>query len=216
MGGARWQRSTDPKTEDVKSGSRKDAKTQRGVALARRYGEIRQGLGDYGRRREQTPTRPRRRASEKENTMRKRKRWLPRRRSRRAPPTHHFYPEGWQADDWIVPFGDGEHACLHHGHPDPDDHSGCGPTIFCCSKACASYTDLFPDSVEAQADWQLTEAAHIATWMDAGVNVLFFVFCDPERPDGLLVIGLGGEEARQVLLKKVPLDRYAGEAQRLR
>ena len=148
--------------------------------------------------------------------MRKRKRWLPRRRSRRAPPTHHFYPEGWQADDWIVPFGDGEHACLHHGHPDPDDHSGCGPTIFCCSKACASYTDLFPDSVEAQADWQLTEAAHIATWMDAGVNVLFFVFCDPERPDGLLVIGLGGEEARQVLLKKVPLDRYAGEAQRLR
>ena len=192
------------------------AKAQRRATLEGLYGEIRQGLGAHARHRVQIPTQARGDAAENENAMKKRNRWPRRRRSGRAPRTHHFYPKKWQTDDWLVPFGDGEHACLHHGHPDPDDHSGCGPTIFCCSKACASYTSLFPDSVEAHADWQLTEAAHIATWMDTGVNVLFFVFCDPERPDGLLVIGLGGEEARQVLIKKVPLDPYAGEAQRLR
>ena len=148
--------------------------------------------------------------------MKKRKKRPRFRRSGRARRTHHRYPKGWHADDWLVPFGDGEHACLHHGHPDPDDHSGCGPTIFCCLKASTLYTGLVPDSEEAHAEWQLTEAGHIATWMDAGVNVLFFVFCDPERADGLLVIGLAGEEARQVLLKELPLAPYAREAERLR
>ena len=176
----------------------------------------RQGLGPPPHHRVQTRALERWCAAEKVNGMKKRKKRPRRRRFGRAPRTHHHYPKGWNADDWIVPFGDGEHACLHHGHSDPDDHSGCGPSIFCCSKACASYTDLFPDSVEARADWQLTEAGHIATWMDAGVNVLFFVFCEPERPDGLLVIGLAGDKARQVLLKEIPLDPYAGEAQRLR
>ena len=147
--------------------------------------------------------------------MKKHNRRLRRRRSGRAPRTHHRYPKTWKADDWLVPFGDGEHACLHHGHTDPEDHSACGPTVFCCSIAAALYTSLYPESTEAHAEWQLTEAGHIATWMDAGVNVLFFVFCNPVRPDGLLVIRLAGMEARQVLLKKVPLDRYADEAQRL-
>ena len=140
-------------------------------------------------------------------------------RSRRVGP--HVYPEGWHSDDWVVPFGDGEHACIHHGHEDPEDHSLCGPIIFCCLKAAAMYMDLAPESAEAHAEWELTEAAHIATWMEPsdrgpGANVLFFVFCDPVRPDGLLAIGLERAAAREVLLRRVPLERYAGEAERLR
>jgi hypothetical protein len=77
------------------------------------------------------------------------------------------------------------------------------------------YTDLFPEGAEARAEWQPTGATHIATWMDAGVNVLYFVFCDPTRPEGLLAIGLLGQHGRQVLLKRVPLDQYADEAERL-
>lgn len=39
----------------------------------------------------------------------------------------------------MVPFQDGG-ACIHHGHAtDPDDHSLCGPSIFCCRKAAARY-----------------------------------------------------------------------------
>jgi hypothetical protein len=83
------------------------------------------------------------------------------------------------------------------------------------------YLSLFPDSAEAGADWQPTEAAHIATWTKAndtgpGVNVLYFVFCDPTRSDGLLVIGLRRPEARAVLFRDVPLERQVDNAQRLR
>ena len=54
-------------------------------------------------------------------------------------------------------------------------------------KSALTYTDLEPESDEAHAEWKLTEAEHIATWMEPsdtspGVNVLFFVFCDPARP----------------------------------
>ena len=52
--------------------------------------------------------------------------------------------------------------------------------------------------------------------MDAGVNTLYFVFCDPERSDGLLVMGLVGQRAREMLLKRVPLEQYAGKTERLR
>ena len=144
--------------------------------------------------------------------MKRRNKRPQRRRSSRPPRTHHVYPQGWKAGDWVVPFEYGEHACIHHGHTDPDDHSSCGPAIFCCEKAASLYVELFPESIEARSEWQLTEAAHIATWLDAGVNVLYFVFCDPHRQHGVLAIGLAGQHARQVLFKRVSLERYADEA----
>ena len=82
------------------------------------------------------------------------------------------------------------------------------------------YMDLEPESAEAHAQWELTEAEHIATWLEPsdtgpGVNVLYFVFCDPVRPNGLLAIGLDRTAARQVLFRRVPLERYADRADRL-
>ncbi len=133
--------------------------------------------------------------------MTKRKRRFKRRLSTHPGRTRHSYPKGRKPDDWVVPFKDGEHACIHHGHTNPDDHGLCGPTIFCCAKAASLYVDIFPKGAEARSEWQLTDAAHLATWMDAGVNVFYFVFCDPERSDGLLVMCLIGQYAREVLLK---------------
>ncbi len=56
----------------------------------------------------------------------------------------------------------------------------------------------------------------IAEWMDAGVNVIYFVFCDPVRPAGLLATGLVGQAAVDVLLKRVPVTQYAHRPDRLR
>ena len=75
----------------------------------------------------------------------------PRRSPRARAGTHHVYPEGRRPGDWCVPFEDGEHACIHHGHTAPDDHSQCGPSIFCCRKAAELYIALYPDSAEARA-----------------------------------------------------------------
>jgi hypothetical protein len=132
---------------------------------------------------------------------------------RRSP--WHIFPQGWQANQWLVPYV-GENAAIIHGHTDAEDHSLCGPVLFCCANSQELYLEAFPESNEAQASWELTQAEHIITWLDAGVNVLYFVFCDPVRPQGLLTGGLSGEEARQVVLKVIPIEQFAEKATRLR
>lgn len=126
----------------------------------------------------------------------------------------HVYPDGWQPDHWLIPF-DEDNAVIHHGHSDPDDHSLCGPTLYCCAKSASMFMDAFPESGEAQANWEMTDAAHVATWLDAGVKVLYFVFCDPESPEGLLAGGFTDEKAREVLFKIVPIEEFAPRANRL-
>lgn len=127
----------------------------------------------------------------------------------------HIYPPGWKDLHWLVPFS-GDNAVIHHGHSDPDDHSLCGPTLFCCAKSQQLFVESFPDSEEAKATWELVEADHIAAWMASGVNVLYFIFCDPVRPKGLLAGGLSGQDARRALHKEVPLEQFADRATRLR
>lgn len=127
----------------------------------------------------------------------------------------HHLPKRWRPFDWLVPFIDNQ-ACIHHGHGlDDDDHSRCGPVLFCCGKAAARYQDRFPQSDEARADWQLTDADHIARWLEKGVAVLYFIFCDPQRPEGLWAIGLSEEPLRQTLYKQLALEAHLDRADRL-
>jgi hypothetical protein len=76
--------------------------------------------------------------------------------------------------------------------------------------------ELYPESVPARASWEPTAAALILSWLDAGVNVVYFVFCDPVRPEGLLAGGLSAEEARLVLSQQVLLEQYAEQAGRIK
>ena len=127
----------------------------------------------------------------------------------------HIYPPDWKETHWLVPY-QGENALIRHGHTSPDDHSLCGPVLFCCAKSQQLYLETFPEDETTKASWELTEADHIAAWLASGVGVLYFVFCDPVRPQGLLTGGLSGEEARHVLNKNTPLEAYADRATRLR
>lgn len=131
---------------------------------------------------------------------------------RRSP--WHIYPRGWKTNQWLVPFS-GDNAIIHHGHASPDDHSLCGPMVYCCAKSQRLFIEAFPDSAEAKADWQLTDATHISAWLDAGVQVIYFIFCDPIRPEGLLAGGLSGREAQQALFKEIHLEQFADRSSRL-
>jgi len=127
----------------------------------------------------------------------------------------HHLPKRWRPFDWLVPFIDNQ-ACIQHGHGlADDDHSRCGPALFCCRKAAERYGALFPDCAEIEADWQLTTADHIARWLDKGVPVLYFIFCDPRRPQGLWIIGLSGEPLRQTLYQQLALEAHLDHATRL-
>lgn len=133
--------------------------------------------------------------------------------ARRSP--WHIYPPGWKSNHWLVPY-QGDAALIHHGHSDASDHSQCGPLLFCCAKAQQTFVEGFPESDEAKADWGLTEAEHIHEWMQHGVQVLYFIFCDPVSPRGLFAGGLSGEQARQALFRERLLEEFTGNATRLR
>ncbi len=120
----------------------------------------------------------------------------------------HEYPEGWQPHDWLVPTAKG-HAIIRHGHTDPMDHSACGPTLFCCARAARLYSKAFPDASESKAQWQLIEARTILSWIDGGVRVAYFVFCDPESETELRAVGVSElGNVRDVVNKAIPIERY--------
>ena len=87
---------------------------------------------------------------------------------RRSP--WHVYPQGWQANQWLIPYI-GENAAILHGHTDSQDHSLCGPVLFCCANSQELYLEAFPDSNEAQASWELTQAEGIAPHDCLGSNL---------------------------------------------
>lgn len=117
----------------------------------------------------------------------------------------HMFPPAWQPLDWLIP-QIGDQFYIHHGHTDPDDHSACGPLLFCCLLAVQKFQRL-PDSPLASLDvWQLKQGRDLAPFLERGAPMLYFIFCDPVRPEGLWAIGLHGETMWQVLFKQKPLE----------
>lgn len=120
----------------------------------------------------------------------------------------HEYPQHWQQEDWIVPTTGG-HAVIRHGHQDPQDHSACGPILFCCSRSARLYAKAFPETPESKAQWQLIDGRTIIGWFDGGVQVAYFVFCDPESETELRAVGISElGNVRDVIRKAVPIERY--------
>jgi hypothetical protein len=117
--------------------------------------------------------------------------------------------------EWYVPFID-DHAMIYHGHTDPDDHSECGPQIFCCPKAALLLQQRHPSAIRATAEWLFTEGKHLVSWMQGdGPRVFYFFFCDPEERTLLRFCGVRFPDAREVLLKRRSLDLYLESADRI-
>lgn len=128
----------------------------------------------------------------------------------------HTFPATWQPLDWLVPQVEG-HFYIHHGHTDPNDHSACGPLLFCCLAAADKFQRL-PNSPFADLDpWQLVRPAELTPFLERGAPMLYFIFCDPVRPEGLWAIGLSGDMMWQVLFKQQALDPllHSSQIQRL-
>ncbi len=103
-----------------------------------------------------------------------------RRRHRSRPAVGHTYRGGQQPDQWLVPLQDDGYACFYHGHDDTDDHSLCGPQIFCCHKAASRFLAQYPDTLPATMTFQPMSPASLLAWLSSsGPQVFYFYFCDP-------------------------------------
>ena len=137
--------------------------------------------------------------------MKKRRHQQARRRPGRVGQVH---GRTWTTMEWYLPFID-DKAIIYHGHTDPDDHSECGPQVFCCPKAALLLLQRYPNSSCAQAEWAFTDGKHLASWMsESGPLIYYFLFCDPNDRSVLRFCGVRAPEVRNVLFKRAPLDDY--------
>ena len=128
----------------------------------------------------------------------------------------HLFPEVWEPLDWVAPVQADGLQCVQH-HPDctQEHHPYCGPILFCCLKAFDLYRRYYPDSGVAQANWKLANPAELNVWLEQGTHVFHFAFCDPRRAEGLFVWGLEGVLLQDVLHKRVPIEAYHRQADRV-
>ncbi len=121
----------------------------------------------------------------------------------------------WQRMEWYVPFQDG-HAIIYHGHEDSDDHSLCGPQVFCCPKAAKLLLQAYPEASPAKADWEFLAPEALVSWMSpGGPTVFYFFFCDPDDRNAVCFSGVFAPHVRDVLLKRKSLDEYLAVADRI-
>lgn len=110
---------------------------------------------------------------------------------------------------WVVPFDDEGVAGIYiHKHGDSDDHSNCGPVVMCCKKAEAPYRALTPDLHQRVAEYKPQWGDHLTTWLDNGVQAMYFVLCDPDDPNAIYQFGLPASAARPLLTGQVPHSAY--------
>ena len=110
---------------------------------------------------------------------------------------------------WTVPFDDSGHAGVYiHKHGDTDDHSDCGPVVMCCERAAAPYRAIAPDLHEGVTSYKNQVGSHLCTWLDSGVNAIYFVLCDPKDKGAVYQFGLHADEARKLLMGTVPHAHY--------
>ena len=145
---------------------------------------------------------------------------MPRKRRRRIAPrplgrvgaTH---GTAWRTMEWYVPFQDG-HAVIYHGHEDPNDHTRCGPQVFCCPKAAHLLLQIYPDAIAADAEWEFTDPELLTSWMGHdGPTIYYFFFCDPCDREVVCFSGVSTPDVRDVLLKRRALDEYLPTADRI-
>ena len=136
-------------------------------------------------------------------------------RKYRLAPAGRIHGRNWREMQWYVPFVNG-HAIIYHGHTNAEDHSECGPQIFCCPKAARLLRHRHPTAVPGHAEWEFTEGEYLASWIgENGPNVYYFFFCDPQDQTLLRFCGVRVPEVQDILLKQVPLDLYLEQADKI-
>lgn len=129
-------------------------------------------------------------------------------RSRHA--TGHTYRNGQTSNQWLVPLQADGYACFYHGHDDTEDHSLCGPQIFCCHKSASQFLKEHPDMLPATMSLHPMSPDSLLAWLSPdGPKVFYFYFCDPVNRRRVYFQGFSHPLLRPILLFERPLTELA-------
>ena len=124
-----------------------------------------------------------------------------------ASASHHWYRHGQERDQWIVPLTAGDMPVILHRHPNPDDHSACGPQLFCCGRSLGLYLDLYRSLLPQDVRFQFLSAAEVDDWYRAmSPPFLYFYACDPLNPHRAYFLSVPEEEAWDIIHFFLPIE----------
>lgn len=115
-------------------------------------------------------------------------------------------------NNWVVPFVN-EHACIYHGHENSDDHSLCGPQIFCCPNAARVLLSVHPNAIDSSAEWCDTTGEFLLEWDHP--NLFYVWFCDPDDSDSIYFAGVEKDDLPGVLLGRRSIHDWINVSDRL-
>ena len=119
----------------------------------------------------------------------------------------HTYRNGQQPNQWIIPLTADHMPVIYHGHTDPDDHSGCGPQLFCCGRSLglylASYQHHLPDDVTFRF-YSGTEVYDSFRAMTP--PMIYFYACDPVNQQRAYFLPVPEQNAWDIIQFFVPIE----------
>ncbi len=129
------------------------------------------------------------------------------RSSRTASPTYHWYRHDQQPDQWVVPLTADDMPAIYHGHTNPEDHSQCGPQLFCCGRSLGLYLALYEDHLPDDVQFQFFSGAEMFDWYRSmNPPMIYFYACDPVNQKRAYFLSVPEKNAWDIIQFFVPIE----------
>lgn len=123
-----------------------------------------------------------------------------------APQSHHWYRRGQQSNQWIVPLT-ASMPVIYHGHTNPEDHSHCGPQLFCCARSLGLYLAFYQDHLPDDARFQFFSGAEVFDWYRSMTPpTIYFYACDPVNQQRAYFLSVSEQNAWDIIQFFVPIE----------
>lgn len=96
---------------------------------------------------------------------------------------------------------------IYHGHSDPDDHSRCGPQLFCCGRSLALYLALYQHLLPDDVQFQFLTGSEVFDWFRTmAPPMIYFYACDPINHQRAYFLPISEQNAWDIILFFVPIE----------
>lgn len=120
---------------------------------------------------------------------------------------HHWYRHNQQPNQWIVPLTEGDMPVIYHGHADSEDHSGCGPQLFCCGRSLALYLKFYQHHLPDDVRFQFLDGPEVFDWYQSMTPpMIYFYACDPVNQQRAYFLPVMAQHAWDIIQFVVPIE----------